>query len=167
MRDELARRRPGFQRGLDLRLADNQIWSLPEPSPAGTDPGAESSATAPWDDSDYRAILQAIAHADDAGEHFRAEVALAIHLLRWNYEVDGADLEELLDDRGDEPTGHLLGEALDRLAAVHLGFPDPRGVGEPDPGADSWKDWFLRRLGKPGSWLPRDRRFGGSADATG
>jgi hypothetical protein len=132
MREEHALRRPGFRPGLQLRLADGQVWSLPVPE-ARDD---MAWATPAWDDSSYRAILRAIAEAEDSGELFRAELALVIHLLRWNYAVDQDHLQELLDDRGAGRPRADLSEALLALASAHLepavGRPPVVPSGEPN-----------------------------------
>jgi hypothetical protein len=118
MRDEQARRRSSFQPGLGLRLADGQIWSLPIPANAPGDPAVSSRV---WDNPGYRAILQALGDAEDQGERFRAELALAIHLLSWNYEVDRDDLAALFDDAEVERFGVDIAGSLSELARAHLG----------------------------------------------
>ncbi len=132
MHDERARRRPSFQPGLSLRLADGQFWSLPIPADAPGEPAVSPRA---WDDPDYRAILQALREAEDPGERFRAELALAIRLLSWNYDVDRDDLGALFDDGRVGRIGVDLSRSLSQLARAHLGFETVEGRVEIAPGS--------------------------------
>ena len=118
MRDERDRRRPSFQPGLGLRLADGQVWSFPVPADFVDGPAGPSRA---WDGPDYRGILGALAEAEDEGERFRAELALAIHLLSWNYEVDREEIGALLDDQDGGRIGVDVARSLGELARAHVG----------------------------------------------
>ncbi len=141
MLEELESRRPEFRPGLPLRMADGQVWSLPIPVEKD---GEAGDRTAHWDDTNYRAILRAIAEAEDSGELFRAELALAVHWLQWNYALAEDDLDELLEDRDQGLARFILSEALRTLTSAHFG-PDVYGVP-----VKTWHD--------PGTPITRTRR---------
>jgi hypothetical protein len=158
MRDEQARRRPSFLPGLGLRLADGQVWSLPIPADAEGDPAVSSMA---WDDPGYQAILRALVDAQEEGERFRAELALAIHLLSWNYNVDRETLGVLFDDQEGERVGVDIARSLSELACAHLGVGTVSGRVQADPRSilDDLRD-EIRRLVQVasrslGRWLGR------------
>jgi hypothetical protein len=122
MRLERTRRRPRFRPGIELRLADGQVWTLPlPPEPIGEAVPSPGDREVTWDDQGYREILRAALDAQDEGELFRAEMALAIHLLDWNYSLDPDDFEELLDDRGDDRRRADLSATMRTLALAHIG----------------------------------------------
>jgi hypothetical protein len=123
MRDERANRRPKFCPGIDLRLADGQVWSFPQPAePMGEGEVAldQGDSEATWDNRTYRAIVRAALEAEDEGDLFRAEIALAIHLLHWNYILDPDDFEDLLDPHGESRRRADLTHALSTLALAHF-----------------------------------------------
>jgi hypothetical protein len=169
MRDEHARRRPTFCPGLDLRLADGQVWSLPLPGPIGEGEAApEQGCSEPtWDNPRYKAIVRAGLEAEDEGDLFRVEMALAIHLLHWNYNLDADDFEDLLDDHGEIRCRNDLSHAFHSLAQAHfspfaLTIPSHSGrVSNPS------RDDFHRVVGRAVSWFlgRRDpREVEGSVD---
>ena len=99
--------------------------------------------------------------AEDRGESFRAELALAIHLLGWNYEVDGDDLGELLDDRGVGWVRADLAHALRELASAHLGPVAGPPEDSPRHAFDAREDDILRLINNAASRLVgRARRAG-------
>ena len=86
-----------FRSGINLRLADGQVWSLPAPGEpvdvkeAALDQGAEAT----WDDQNYRAIVQAAVEAEDEGDLFlRGNGGAAITSSGWNYALDPDDFED-------------------------------------------------------------------------
>jgi hypothetical protein len=158
MRDERSRRRPRFRCGLELRLADGQVWSLP---PAGVD--------ATRDDPGYRAIVRAWSLADDDGDRFRAVLALLIHLLDANYALDPDDFEELLDDRGERRRQDDLAVAFQSLAMAHLDRSAAAMTGRQDLAADPGPHGVRRAIDRdaariPGRHVARDVE--GSVDRT-
>jgi hypothetical protein len=159
MRDERSCRRPEFRPGIDLRLADGQVWSLPrpaEPPGDGEAAGEPGRPEATWDDRSYRAIVRAALEAEDEGDLFRAEIALAIHLLRWNYTLDPDDLEDLLDDHGERRRRADLAHALSTLTLAHFRpFALPAGSG-PGRVAPPGRDDLRRVVGHEAS--PNFRR---------
>jgi hypothetical protein len=172
MRDERSRRRPNFCSGIDLRLADGQVWSLPVPGEATGEVEAALEAgdsRATWDDRSYRAIVRAVLEAEGEGDLFRAEMALAIHLLSWNYVLDPDDFEDLLDDCGERRRRVSLTYALNQLALAHLRpFALPAEC-HPDRVSNPGQDESRRVIGhedSPSLGRRGPREVGGSVDLT-
>jgi hypothetical protein len=168
MRDERARRRPKFCSGIDLQLADGQVWSLPVPGePIGEveATGGDGGSKVTWEDRRYGSIIRAIVEAEDEGDLFRAELALAIHLLNWNYALDPDDFEDILDDHGEGRRRADLSNALNRLAMAHLRpFALPADC-QPDRVSNPGQDDFRRVLGHQvspilGRRVPPEGRLG-------
>ncbi len=134
MRDERARRRPEFRAGIDLRLADGQVWSFP---PAAI-----------CEDERYRAIVRVLLEAEDEGEFFRAGLALTIHLLNSNYFLDADDLEDLLDDRGESRRRGDLAYAFQSLASIHLRPLAVPTASQPGYVTDPGRDEVRRLIGR-------------------
>jgi hypothetical protein len=172
MREERARRRPRFCSGIDLRLADGQIWTMPLPRDALGEVEAAlgvGASSATWDDRRYRAIIRAMVEAEDEGDLFRAEMALAIHLLGWNYALDPDDFEDLLDDHGEDRRRADLSHALNRLAMAHLRPFALPADGHLDRISNPGQDDFRRVLGHEVSLILGRRGAGeveGSVDLT-
>jgi hypothetical protein len=174
MRDEHARRRPTFRPGLDLRLADGQVWSLPLPGPAGEgETAAERGGSgATWDDPRYRAIVRAGLEAEDEGDQFRAEMSLAIHLLHWNYNLDADDFEDLLDDHGEIRRRNDLSHAFHALGLAHFSPFALPARGTPGRASNPSRGDFLRFLRAIGREASRilgrrgPREVEGSVDLT-
>src|SRR5438093_330282 len=98
MIDEWARRRPVRDVGTAIRLADDQLWNFPEPS--------DLRITS--NDASYRALVRAVADADGEEDRLQCELALAIHLLGWNYELSSADYWAIFDQpNGDRSFGRI------------------------------------------------------------
>jgi hypothetical protein len=147
MRDERARRRPNYRPGLKLRLADGQVWSLP--IPLSQEEAALSQAANPnWNDASYRLLIDAIVNSGDRGELFRAELALAIHLLDWNYSLAPEDFEELLDEQDGSLNRLDLGEILHMLAMAHVGLVVSTPGLSPQGSSTSRRDDFRRLIGQ-------------------
>jgi hypothetical protein len=168
MRDERARRKPGFHPGIDVRLADGQVWSLPVPiEQLDQDAHGRARTKLAWNDPTYASIIGAVTDAEDPGELFRAELALAIHLLDWNYILDPDDFEELLDDRGDFRQRQELRSTLHTLALAHTRTVNPANGDDPqkdnslrqDDGRPPISQFVSRILGRLGT-----RGSRGSAD---
>jgi hypothetical protein len=169
MRDEHARRRPAFRPGLDLRLADGQVWSLPLPGPVDEEEAAFElgGSEATWDDPSYKAIVRAGLEAEDEGELFRAETALAIHLLHWNYDLDADDFEDLLDDRGEFRRRVDLSNAFHALALAHFRPFALASQSDPVHASNSPRDDFRRAIAHEASRIPgrrNPREVEGSVD---
>jgi hypothetical protein len=171
MRDEHAQRRPTFCPGLDLRLADGQVWSLPLPGPIGEGGAApEQGRSEPtWDNPRYKAIVRAGLEAEDEGDLFRVEMALAIHLLHWNYNLDADDFEDLLDDHGEIRLRNGLSHAFLTLAQAHFGPFALAAQSNSGHASNSSRDDFHRVIGRAVSWIlgrRGPREVEGSIDLT-
>jgi hypothetical protein len=171
MRDEHARRRTTFCPGLDLRLADGQVWSLPLPGPIDEGGAAleQGGSEATWENPSYKAIVRSAIEAEDAGELFRAKMALAIHLLHWNYDLDADDFEDLLDDHGEVRRRADLSHAFHALALAHFN-PFPSAT-QSNAGrvSNPSRDDFRRVIGHEASRIPgrrNPREVEGSVDLT-
>ena len=130
MLDEKSFRRPDFLPGTWVRMADGQVWSLPEVpgrSPSGmaedgTSPGAEGAALG----RDYEATVAVVLDAEDQAEQIRAELALAIVLLASNYHLEPADYQELLGGESDSPVVAAMQRAFHIVALEHARHFRPR-----------------------------------------
>lgn len=91
-------------------------------------------------------MLAAVFEAEDAAERLRAELALAIGLLRTNYDLAPADYARLLSFPPDDPAGAAFRQAIHELALEHAGA----WRAAPAPVAGS----IRTRLGRlVGAWL--------------
>jgi hypothetical protein len=81
--EEQAVRSSRFVEGHWIRLADGHAWSFPKRL---SDPP----------DTEYDALLDSIASAEDWNEVLSGELALAIYLLARNYELSSDDYRRLL-----------------------------------------------------------------------
>jgi hypothetical protein len=96
-------------------------------------------------------------------------MALAIHLLDWNYALDPEDFEELLDDAGDDRRRSDLSAALRTLALAHSrGIAPLAGAGRHPAPPSRWHVIRLR-IGRAGSRIVGrlgPQGAGGSVDLT-
>jgi hypothetical protein len=81
-------RRSGFEAGVDIRLSDGAVWTLPVPSQI---------------DAEYHALIAAVREAEDHAEGLRAELALTIFLLDRNYQLEPEELSSLLSFAPHDP----------------------------------------------------------------
>lgn len=119
VRDERAYRLQGFLQGALIRLADGQLWMFPPPpaSPGATCNDATDGGAL---GSDYVALLKVVREVDDLTERLRAELALAIHLLAKNYELNPEDYQELFGWASGSPELIAGQQAFHVLASTHL-----------------------------------------------
>lgn len=97
MLDERALRRPDFRGGVPVRLADGQEWTLPHPLVLFTEDDQEGEIREEWNlGPEYAALVAASQTADDGVEVIKTELALFKYLIRLNYDVDQAQLREIL-----------------------------------------------------------------------
>jgi len=124
---EQARRRPGFDPGIAIELADGRTWWFPGPDPRPADP-------------DYGALIRSVVEAEDMSESCLAELALAIMLLTQNYDLMASELQSLLTfaprDRA------RMHAAFSDLAATHVQAMRP--VESPSVSPASSSGWFQR-----------------------
>ncbi len=115
-------RRPSFRDGVQIRLADDQLWTLPAP------PKPSESEAMPFG-TDYADIIQAIMDVEDCSEQRFAELALAIFLLGYNYGLSPAEYECLLGFMSESPESTAAQFAFHRIAQEHIhSFLDASGV---------------------------------------
>lgn len=131
MVDERTLRRPTFSGGVPIRFGDGQFWVVPLPV------GAEDVADGDGIETlraamrlrfgpGYLELLQAIREAEDHDELLRMEMALAIRLLRSNYDLDPSLYERILGFDSDEDLARMQ-QAMADVARAHLraAFPAP------------------------------------------
>lgn len=151
MFDERARRRPDFFQGISIRLADGRDWWVPAPEDLIVADGES-------EDSDYVELIAAVAHAEDASDLGRAELALGIYLLERNYRLEAEELQILLEGPPDGSQAATVRASLRLIAEYHV----PRQTveelasGSALPRSSSWFG-FLGRLAH--------RTFGRSVDS--
>jgi hypothetical protein len=118
---EHLRRRRSFRDEAKIRLADNQIWTLPGP-PKPTE--AESLG------SEYNGLIQALIESEEYSETRKAELVLVTFLLNHNYSLNPADFEDLLVYDPVSRASITAWFAFHRIAEEHVrSFLDARGTG--------------------------------------
>jgi hypothetical protein len=151
-------RRTSFRDGVKIRLADDQLWTLPAP-PKTSELEAASFG------SDYTGIIQAIMDVNDSAEQRLAELALVIFLLEHNYCLSPLDYQCLLGFTSESPESTAAQLAFHRIAQEHIrSFLDASGV--------SWDSRevapTMGRLSRLVAWLRIHLPFGwSSADSRG
>lgn len=132
MRDEMALRRPEFRPGISIRLADGQFWTFPAPSsPERAGEGGASGPGHSQPDSEYDDLIGGVLEAEDEVERLRAELALAIHLLGKNYDLEPADYGRVLEFPPGSPALTALQCDFHALAVAHARKPRCRSQGLP------------------------------------
>ncbi|WP_152054007.1 hypothetical protein [Tautonia marina] len=152
MTSEETHRRTRFLRGVPLLLADGQLWFVPSPATAQTMEGLagghvlETLAVDPI----YLELLRAVSEAEDRSERLRSELALIIHLLEFNYALDIADAQRILEFEPNSPALLQAQRAFHELACDHVqGFRRRLAAIEPrvEPRRKrSWLDALKRSL---------------------
>ncbi len=118
---EHLRRRPSFRDEAKIRLADDQIWTLPGPPKP---PEAKSLG------SEYDGLIQALIESEDHSETRKAELVLVMFLLNHNYSLNPADFEDLLVYDPASRASITAWLAFHRIAEEHVrSFLDARGAG--------------------------------------
>lgn len=137
MIDEKSHRREGFLPGTTVPLADGGFWILPSAP-------SKSIATTRFG-TDYDSLLEAITVAEDEPERLRAELALAIHLLSLNYELEPEDYKAILAFPPNSSALHDAQHVFRSVAQEHIAI--RRGV----PGSSTpRRNWLSRLLGLGG-----------------
>ncbi len=108
---EASFRRPDFLGGLPVRLADGGEWVLAGPREVAQGEPALRVAVV--------ALLGEIDEAEEEADQLRGELALAIHLLARNYDLEPADYAGLLAFSPDDPRRADLRESFRALARRH------------------------------------------------
>lgn len=128
MLNERAERRPEFETGVRLQLADGQQWWLPP--------------LAPGNAPDLDAQVAALMEAEDRDEALRGVLALSIVGLSRNYALAPAEIESLLgfgaDDEGRQRASQAVLSGA-REAVNPLGARSAESEGP--PGRRLWTLW--------------------------
>jgi hypothetical protein len=107
MIDELALRRPSFEEGEHIRLANGQEWTLPNHPPYN-------------DDLEHQDVLRGIIEAEDVPERLRAELALTILLLSRNYDLLPEEYHSILEFAPGDPQLGELQDTVHQLAREQI-----------------------------------------------
>ena len=116
--NEQALRRPEFEDGAPVTLADGQEWRLPRPRvrlvPDESDMGFKVRVACPGDNGRFQELMDALDAATDGVDLMRAELAVGRHLLCLNYDLTPAQVADLLQFsyRDDDPEGMAIREAV-------------------------------------------------------
>ena len=121
MLDEKSLRRPDFIEGAALRLADGSFWTVPMPPGRTTSKSPSSNPTRTLESfgPQYLALLDAMRDAEDGAEVLRFELALAICLLRQNYQLDPSTLGNLLSFSNTDDLTRMQ-RTMSEVASAHL-----------------------------------------------
>ena len=119
-------RRPGFVPGVEVRLADGDLWALPARDASRADP-------------EYDALLAAVDGSETRDDALRAGLALTIFLIGRNYDLSPDRIAALLTFEPGDRALAALQDAVDALVAAstpgRLPFPPGPGGARPDPDA--------------------------------
>lgn len=134
--DEQALRREDFAEGVEVKLWDGQIWTLPRPVLSGFYPkrkhdGTFEASTGFQFGPEYDRLLDAFIDSTDGLERMGLLFSLAAYLLGRNYDVADADLPRLLYRVvADDPRQEENFEMWQILSDIALGnAPKPTPVG--------------------------------------
>lgn len=120
---EASRRRESFTDGIGVILGDGQRWTLPSEWAAGerAQPSNRRQATAKEAaEAELRALLGDAWESETESDARRCDLALAIHLLRKNYDLGPDELQELLGFTADSAEGRSLrGQLRSLIAEAH------------------------------------------------
>lgn len=136
MIDERARRRATFQQGTMVRLADGQLWSLPDLSGDESDPVLD-------------ALVLAVNLPEPGPEALRDELALTVALLSRNYELAPEAYPQILGFRPGDPAKAELQRAIRKVARGAIDSPPARPAPNVDRAPRPSRGWRL--FSAPGS----------------
>lgn len=117
---EPTRRRISFTEGVRVILADGQDWTLPfefSPAEPGTGGPRRGAGLAESPEPELRQLLREAWDAESEYEARHCDIALAIHLLRKNYDLGPDELQGLLGFSADSASGQALRVQLRSLVA--------------------------------------------------
>jgi hypothetical protein len=121
--DEKALRKPGFQPGFKIKLADGQEWVFPKPRlrffPKIGDDGSVGVDGGATFGSECDGQLDAIFGVDetDAFERLRLKFEMAVRLLGANYELKPEDYRQLIVLEPGDDASETMWEELTALMA--------------------------------------------------
>lgn len=147
--DEQALRRPDFKAGVPVRLADGSVWHLRRPlvrfAEAENDEGFEVVLSLD-DDGTFGRLRAAERSAEGGPAVLAAQLKLAGHLLRANYDLTVPQTAALVQFASEEDDEEGLRLHREVMAAVRGFGPKPSDGGggappsppEDSPGATGW-----------------------------
>ena len=122
--DETLHRRPDFQGGRPVRLADGQFWYFPLPvmhlAPVRLPSGQLGAEAATQFGPDFDRLLDELAAAETAVQEAPALFGVAADLLGRNYDLTGDQLRSLVQYRL-HPDGP--GPAMEEILRIATGQP--------------------------------------------
>lgn len=131
---EADRRRPEFIGGIEVRLSDGQLWTVPKPRvrirPARVDGVMQLVGLFTFGDA-YDAKWQAFAAARSKREEWAGLLDLAFDLLQRNYDLTDDELSGLFAWDADDPEAEARLEALGAIVSGESPKPSPGGSGSP------------------------------------
>lgn len=138
---ERSLRRPNFLDGAAIPLADGGLWTVPLPGASGQHDRPHPMAAEFMEalGPHYLDALEAVRDAEDRTEVLRAELALAICLLRHNYDLDPPTLSRLLTFANRDALRRMQ-HAMAAVASAHLRAFRPRR----EQPRKAFVGWFLR-----------------------
>ena len=114
MQEEQSLRRDDFGWGVPVRLADRQTWNFPTPNGLIERDLPNNLA------SEYLALTRSLVEAESLTDLTRGELALAIFLLRRNYELTPAACFQVLGFAPNDPELRSAQQAVHVLAMDHV-----------------------------------------------
>ena len=114
MQEEQSLRRDDFGWGVPVRLADRQTWNFPTPHELIERDLPNDLA------SEYFALTRGVVEAESLMDLTRAELALALFLLRRNYELTPAVCFQVLGFAPNDPELRSMQQAVHVLAMDHV-----------------------------------------------
>lgn len=130
MPDEAAARRPDFEPGVPVTLADGQPWHFRRPTvemyPAIGEGGSVSVGYSFG--PAYDAMMDDLEAAAPGVDQVAALMKLAVHLLRPNYDLTPADYRALLPFRGGDEANAAMWQSI-AATALGTGGKKPSGGG--------------------------------------
>lgn len=135
--DEQALRRPTFEDGTAVALADGQDWTLPRPRVRFVPDGSEMGfgvRLALDDGGKFQALMTALDSASNDPAYIRAELAVGRHLLLANYDLTPEQVADLLQfsyGENADPVGAAIRDAVMGVAYGNGPKPSEPGTGQP------------------------------------
>jgi hypothetical protein len=107
--DEEMHRKTGFDQAnsAPVVLADGQTWYLPKPwlevRPVFRGGKPATAYRVLTCGAELDGLIEALSDADDLDQQVIGVASLAAYMLRWNYDLDDAELDQLLAFRCSDP----------------------------------------------------------------
>jgi hypothetical protein len=129
--DEKALRKPGFNDGYAITLADGQTWTIPKPRfrfrPTVGSDGRVEVGGRPTFGPEYEASIEVLYGVGDVEpiETLRVKFEMAVRLLSANYDLKPDDFSELIVLEPDDPASNERWEQLTRALMGVAPKPSP------------------------------------------